>query len=140
MAPWWDDGHRHLTHSYRCNRISTLACSPATFPSLIALDVSFNQACLLTGPDAALLKPDSRVHLQIDPHSLPHLGSIPTLRTLNLSSNGITELTNGLQNLPNITTLILDGNRLSQACQALAVLQSIAKWTSLWKHILLQLW
>jgi len=27
----------------RCNRISTLACSPATFPSLIALDVSFNQ-------------------------------------------------------------------------------------------------
>lgn len=52
----------------------------------------------------------------MDPHSLPHLGSIPSLRSLNLSSNGITELTNGLANLSNITTFILDGNKLSPVC------------------------
>ena len=54
------------------------------------------------------------ITLQVNPHTLPNLGSLRNLRSLNLSSNGITELTNGLSALSNITSLVLDGNKLSQ--------------------------
>lgn len=77
----------------RCNQVSTLASPGGSFPSLMTLDVSFNQ---------------------VDPHTLPLLGSLKNLRTLNLSSNSITELTNGMNVLGNITTLILEGNHLSE--------------------------